>query len=61
MLFWIGFDLLYCHDISLDNFTQSTCFTFFGEGGREAANFGEVNPEPGGGEWKNLPLGSENE
>jgi hypothetical protein len=25
----INFDLLYCYDISLENFTESTCFTFF--------------------------------
>ena len=26
---WINFDLLYCYDISLENFTESTVFTFF--------------------------------
>ena len=27
--YWINFDLLYCYDISLENFTQSFFFTFF--------------------------------
>ena len=26
----INFDLFYCYDISLENFTESTFFTFFG-------------------------------
>ena len=27
---WINFDLLYCYDISLENFTESIFFTFLG-------------------------------
>ena len=26
---WINFDLLYCYDISLENFTESTFLQFF--------------------------------
>ena len=47
-LLWINFDLLYCYDISLENFTESFFYIFSGSQIFAASAEGQSNavPEP---------------